>query len=68
MNFCAVSVSDVFCVLYVLVILFCFYITGCKKWWNWGTRFPESKLACEKFLETKKKIVETLVADMSADI
>jgi hypothetical protein len=28
-----------------------------KKWWNWGTRFPESKLACKKYFGEEVKIL-----------
>jgi hypothetical protein len=26
-----------------------------KKWWNRGTRFPESKLACRKLLRPRRE-------------
>jgi hypothetical protein len=39
----------------------------CKKWWNRGTRFPESELACRKFLGPRREIVETITADLSAE-
>ena len=31
----------------------------CKKWWNRGTRFPESKLACRKFWSQEEKLFKT---------
>jgi hypothetical protein len=36
----------------------------CKKWWNRGTRFPESILACRKLLDPRR---ETLTVIRSAE-
>ena len=30
----------------------------CKKWWNWGTRFPEGKLACRKIWELRRELLK----------
>jgi hypothetical protein len=37
----------------------------CKKWWNRGTRFPESKLACRKFCGHRREIVGTITGENS---
>jgi hypothetical protein len=32
----------------------------CKKWWNRGTRFPESILACTKFWDPVRETITVI--------
>jgi hypothetical protein len=38
----------------------------CTKWWNWGTRFPESKLALRKLFRPRREIVEMTMISLEA--